>query len=57
MIDIDNWVGAATVVGGFATAFAAAFAVVGIPLAIMQIRASVDPRILRNTLRPSRLKC
>lgn len=39
MIDVLNWVELATVVGGFATAFAAAFAVVGIPLTFLQIRA------------------
>ena len=39
-IDLSSWVDVATVVGGFATALAAAFAVVGIPLAIAQIRSA-----------------
>ncbi|CAM3652899.1 hypothetical protein [Litorimonas haliclonae] len=36
----EDWVNLATVVGGFATAIATAFALVGIPLVIFQVRSS-----------------
>lgn len=39
---IKDWVDLATVIGGFATAFAAALAIVGIPLVYVQIRANKE---------------
>ena len=42
MIEIENWVDLASVVGGFSTALAASFAIVGIPLAYIQIRANKE---------------
>jgi len=42
MIEINNLVDLATIIGGFATAFAAAFAIVGIPLTYLQIRTNKE---------------
>ena len=42
MIEGGGWVEVATIVGGFATALAAAFAVIGIPLTYIQIKASKE---------------
>ncbi len=40
MNDLNNLVNVASIVGGFATAAAAAFAIVGIPLVIFQVKAT-----------------
>ncbi|WP_286232747.1 hypothetical protein [Thalassotalea sediminis] len=42
MLEVNNLVALSTVVGGFATGFAAAFAIVGIPLTYIQIKTSKE---------------